>query len=89
MVAPVPSEILATLPYLPPDVSAVARLRHRALANDESATPLLLITCLQAQWIQRIAHSLAQRRACISSIISKFGTLSIATGVVPLCGAGC
>ena len=86
MVAPAPSEIPATLPHLLPKVSAVARLRYRALA---SATPLLLITCLQVQWIQRIAHSLAQRRGRISSIISKFGTLSIVTGVVPSAGAGC
>ena len=81
MVAPVPFEIPATLPDLPPKASAAARLRSRAGAF---ATPLLLITYLQAQWIQRIAHSLAQRRCRMSSIISKFETLSIVTGVVPL-----
>src|SRR5258707_9904712 len=70
MVAPAPPDIPATLLHLLAKVNANARFGYRALA---SATPLLLITCLQVQWIQRVAHSLAQRRGRISSIISKFG----------------
>jgi len=88
MVAPAPPEIPATLPHLLPQ--GLARSLAFATVPLASATPLLLITCLQVQWIQRVAPLFWRNGAAVYPALSvSFGTLSIVTGVVPSAGAGC
>ena len=52
-------------------------------AQAGSLTSFLPITSLQALRYQVITHTFAQRRPAISSVLSTFRTLSIATEVVP------
>ncbi len=51
------------------------------LPRQKCATSLLPITSVQAQQFHAVTHSFAQRRDAISSILSSFRTLSVATGV--------
>src|SRR5260370_39085820 len=51
------------------------------LPRQKCATSLLPITSVQAQQFHAVTHSFAQRRDAISSILSMFLTLSVATGV--------
>jgi hypothetical protein len=48
------------------------------------ATPLLPITSLQPLQFHGIAHSFAQRRTNIPTILNSLRTLSIVSGVYPL-----
>jgi hypothetical protein len=85
MVALVPAQISK----LPPSLPAAALPRplpttHHSLPT-LFLTPLLPITSLQTQQFHAITHSFAQRRAAIPPVFNGFRTLSIATGVYPLC----
>src|ERR1700732_1409119 len=49
--------------------------------RQKRASSLLPITSVQTKQFHAVAHSLAQRRDAIPSILSNFRTLSVATGV--------
>ena len=55
-----------------------------ALAWQNLLSSLLLITYMQAPYFHALAHSFAQREACIYPVANNLRTLSIAIGVVPL-----
>lgn len=52
-------------------------------ASINHVNPFPPITSLQPQHYHEIAHSFAPRQPAIPSILSNFGTLSVATGVYP------
>src|SRR5260221_13984583 len=56
-------------------------ISSRMLPWQKCATSLLPITSVQAQQFHAVTHSFAQRRDAISSILSSFRPLSVATGV--------